>query len=122
VISNPRINGGLVKYRVFFHQGDELGLKTRVTRGEAWLDDAGLHVSGPSEILIPNSDFIGAELFRLHGLGRVIRVEHRHGRLFLSVVRFMIGQFALINFFKTGKLHQEITAISGDSVKIKSNS
>jgi hypothetical protein len=28
----------------------------------------------------------------------------RKGRLFLAATRLMIGQFALINFFRTGKL------------------
>jgi hypothetical protein len=71
-----------MKYKVFFHQGAELGLKTRVMRGHAWIDDAGLHISGASEILIPNTDLLSAELFRLHGLGRVIRVEHRQAAHF----------------------------------------
>jgi hypothetical protein len=100
------------KYKVFFYAGQELGLKTRVSRGEAWLDDAGLHVSGDNEFLVARSDLRSAELFRLHGLGRVIRVEHTGGRLFLSVVRFMIGQFATINFFKTGELHKELVALA----------
>jgi hypothetical protein len=101
-----------VKYKVFFHQGDELSLKTKVARGEAWLDDTGLHVSGPSQLLVRSEDLLATELFRLHGLGRVIRVEHRQGRLFLSVVRFMIGQFAAINFFKTGELNKELAAVT----------
>lgn len=104
-----------MKYNVFFYQGDELGLKTRVDKGHAWIDEAGLHISGPAEILIPSNNLLSAELFRLYGLGRVIRVEHRHGRLFLSAVRFMIGQFGVINFFKTGKLLKEISAISEKS-------
>jgi len=101
-----------MKYKVFFHQGDELSLKTKVLRGEAWVDDSGLHVKGSSEFVIPRNNVLGAELFRLHGLGRVIRVEHTQGRLFLSVVRLMIGQFAFINFFKTGTLHKELTAVA----------
>jgi hypothetical protein len=103
-----------VRYSVFFHQGDELGLKTRVDKGRAWIDEAGLHISGPAEILIPRNDLLSAELFRLYGLGRVIRVEHRQGRLYVSAIRFMIGQFGVINFFKTGKLLKEIVAISGN--------
>ena len=101
-----------MKYKVFFHQGDELTLKTKVSRGEAWIDESGLHVEGASEVVIPRSNLLSVELFRLHGLGRVIRVEHRQGRLFLSVVRWMIGQFAFINFLKTGTLHKELTAIT----------
>ena len=101
-----------MRYRVFFHRGDELGLKTRVDKGRAWIDETGLHISGPIEILVSRSDFVSAELFRLHGLGRVIRIEHRQGRLFLSAIRFMIGQFAVINFFTTGRLLKEIVAMT----------
>ena len=101
-----------MKYKIFFHQGNELGLKTRVEKGEAWLDDSGLNIKGASQFLIPGNEIRDVELFRLHGLGRVIRVEHRQGRLFVSVIRFMIGQFATINFFKTGELHEELSSIA----------
>ena len=88
-----------MKYKVFFHRGTELGLKTKVAKGQAWLDTDGLHIKGPDEFTIPSNDILEAELFRLHGLGRVIRLDYRGGRVFLAVVRLMIGQFALINFF-----------------------
>ena len=101
-----------MKYKVFFYKGDELTLKTKVARGEAWVDEIGLHVRGPSEFLVRSEDLLAAELFRLHGLGRVIRVEHRGGRLFLSVVRLMISQFAFINFFKTGTLRKELISVT----------
>ncbi len=102
-----------MKYKVAFHRGDELTLKTRVEKGEAWLDDDGLHIDGPAgRLLIPKNDVQSAELFRLHGLGRVIRVETRSGRLFVTVVRLMIGQFAFINFFKTGALCKQLSGIA----------
>ena len=100
-----------MKYKVFFQRGDELTLKTRVVKGYALLDDAGLHIEGPGGFDIPRSELQEAELFRLHGLGRVIRLEHRAGRLFLAVIRLMIGQFAFINFFKTGALHKELVVV-----------
>lgn len=99
-------------YKVFFHEGDELSLKTRVSRGEAWIDESGLHVKGATEVVVPTGSLRSVELFRLHGLGRVIRIEHTQGRLFLSVVRLMIRQFAFINFFKTGTLQKELAAIA----------
>jgi hypothetical protein len=101
-----------VKYKIFFHQGDELSLKTKVSRGDAWIDEAGLHVKDTNEIVIPRSNLLSAELFRLHGLARVIRLDHKEGRMFLSVIRFMVGQFASVNFFKTGTLHKELNAIA----------
>jgi hypothetical protein len=108
--------GDLVKYKVFFHQGDELSLKTRVSRGEAWIDESGLHVKGINEIVIPRSNLLDAKLFRMHGLARVIRLDHKQGRMFLSVVRFMVGQFASVNFFKTGTLHTELKAIAKTNI------
>jgi hypothetical protein len=101
-----------MKYKVFFHRGDELTLKTRVMKGHAQLDDSGLHIEGSGGFDIPLSELQEAELFRLHGLGRVIRIEHHQGRVFLAVTRLMIGQLALINFFKTGALHKELVAVT----------
>src|SRR5215831_10258884 len=101
-----------MKYKVFFHRGTELGLKTRVEKGKAWLDSVGLHIDAPDGFTIPSDDILEAELFRLHGTCRVIRLDYRGGRVFLSVVRLMIGQFAFVNFFKTGALHRQLTAIA----------
>jgi hypothetical protein len=104
-----------MRYKVFFHLGEELGLKTKVQKGRAWLDDDGLHIDGPAGPLplIPRSSLLSAEIFRLHGLCSVIRVEHQGGRLFLSVIRFLIGgQFVLVNYFKAVELHQSLAAIA----------
>jgi hypothetical protein len=101
-----------MKYKVFFHRGDELSLKTRVSKGRAWLDDAGLHIEGREGFTIPSSEILEVELLRLHGLGRVIRIDSRGGRLFLSVVRLLVGQFALINFLQTGKLQRHLASLA----------
>jgi len=100
-------------YKVFYHQGPELGLKTHVLKGRAWIDDSGLSVTGPgATVVVPSTDIEEVELFRLHGLARVIRVDHKGGRLYLSVIRFMIGQFATVNFFKSGELHKELLSLA----------
>jgi hypothetical protein len=101
-----------MKYKVFFHRGDELSLKTKVSKGRAWLDDAGLHVEGPNGFTIPSGEILEAELFRLHGLGRVIRIDHKGGRIFRAVVRLMLGQFAIINFFRTGTLQEQLAFVA----------
>ena len=98
------------KYKVFFHAGEELGIKTRVEKGFAVLDDSALRLHGATDISIPVDDIRTVKLFRLHGLGRVIQIDYAGGRLFVSVIRFMIGQFATINFFKTGDLNDRLTA------------
>ena len=100
-------------YKVFYHQGPEIGLKTHVLKGRAWIDASGLNIEGPGAALfIPASDLEEVELFRLHGSMRVIRVDHKGGRLYLAVVRFMVGQFAFVNFFKSGELHKELASLA----------
>ena len=108
------------KYKVFFHRGDELTIKTKVAKGYAWLDESGLHVEGPGGFDIPANDLQHVELFRLHGLGRVLQIEFRDGRLFLSAIRAMIGQFAFIDFLKTSALQKEISAVASRNVLWKS--
>jgi hypothetical protein len=101
-----------MKYKVFYYSGNELTLKTTVLKGYAKLDDSGLHVEGLKDFVIPINELQTAKLFRLHGLGRVIQIDHISGRLFISVVRLMIGQFALINFFKTGRLYKQLSTLT----------
>ncbi len=102
-----------MRHKVIFHRGEELGLKTRVQKGKAWLADEGLHIEGPDGLLpiIPNSSLLSIELFRLHGLASVIRVDYQGGRLFLSVIRFLIGgQLMLVNYYKTVELQKALAA------------
>jgi hypothetical protein len=103
-------------YRVFYHQGQEIGIRTHVSKGTAWVDSSGLHIHGPGGTsFVPAADIKEVELFRLHGSMRVIRVDYQGGRLFLAVIRFMIGQFALVNFFKTGALHRTLAGLATSS-------
>jgi len=100
-------------YKVFFHHGPDIGLKTRVSRGTASIDVSGLKIQGPEgSSFIESASIKEVVLFRLHGTSRVIRVDHQGGRLYLAVVRFMIGQFASINFFKTGELHAALEGLA----------
>jgi hypothetical protein len=107
----------LNSYKVFFHYGQEIGLKTRVAKGTAWIDASGLRIEGPtgSGSVIPTRDIMEVELFRLHGTARVIRVDYRGGRVYVAVIRFMIGQFASVNFFKTGELHKKLADLAGSN-------
>lgn len=101
------------RYNIFFHQGPDLGLKTRVSKGTAWIDPTALKIQGQSGgPVITITGIQNVDLFRLHGSMRVIRVDHRDGRLFLSVVRLMIGQFAFVNFLKTGELHNALLELT----------
>lgn len=103
----------MFRCKIFFHVGDELSLKTRASKGEALIDGSGLNVRGSNdEFIIPKADIQNVDMYRLHGLGRVIQVDHHRGRLFLAATRLMIGQFAIVNFFRTGKLYETLLDLS----------
>lgn len=90
-----------------------MGLKTRVSKGRAWIEESGLAIqprSGAPVINVRNIREV--ELFRLHGTMRVIRVDHEEGRIFVAAVRLMIGQFAFVDFFKTGKLRRALENVA----------
>jgi hypothetical protein len=91
------------RYKIIFHVGSDLNLRTRGFQGEAWIDQTGLNIQGPmGEVLVKRQDIQKTELCRLHGIGRVIRIENSTGTVCLSVG----------NFLGTGKLHKELTSIT----------
>lgn len=99
------------EYRIIFHQGDSIDLRTRVESGKAELTSDVLRISGARTFEIPLSSLTEAELFRLHGLGRMIRLSSDIGTLFLTVVRLNLwGYFVVVNFRRTGELHQRLEA------------
>jgi len=103
-------------YRVIYHIGDTLDLRTKALQGHASLTQDELTIIGPLPVELPIRELRAAELFRLHGLGRCIRISHVKGTLYVSVVRFVLfsGYFASINFLRTGQLaHRLRQAIEG---------
>jgi hypothetical protein len=91
------------RYKIMFHVGSELNLRTRGFQGEAWIDQTGLNIQGPmGEVFVKRQDIQKTELCRLHGLGRVIRIENRTGTVCLSVG----------NFLGTGKLHRQLSSLA----------
>ncbi|EKU73866.1 MULTISPECIES: hypothetical protein [Sphingobium] len=98
-----------MSYRIFYHHGFELGLATKVAKGVLDIDDKAIAIkSGGNAYHIAFHDVEDVELIRLHKVGRVIRLTHSGGTHFVSVVRFMVGQFALINFLATGRVFNRI--------------
>ena len=103
-------------YRIFFHHGPELGLSTHVEKGTLdVVGDSIVFSSSGSLTRVPIKTISAISMFRLHGLSRVVRVEHDAGSTFFAVTRIMIGQFAFVNFFKTGTLFTQIQAMVCDA-------
>ena len=77
--------------------------------GRAEIDDRNFRISGPRNVLIPFTEIGEPELFRLHGTGRMIRFSWRNSTIFVTVVRLnILGLFAIINFFRTGRLFERL--------------
>ncbi len=101
-------------YRVAYHVGDVLSLRTKVLQGRASLARDALTITGSSPVEIPIRELRAAELFRLHGLGRCIRISHEKGTVYVSVVRCAVfGYFAVINFRRTGELARRLREAIG---------
>jgi len=99
-----------MRYKVIYHLGDQIDLKTRVESGVLTLGTEGFEVTGgATRVSVPFKSVSAVEQFRLNGLGRMIRVAHANGTLFLTVVRFNLGGvFAMGNYLKAGELFEKL--------------
>lgn len=97
--------------KVLYHQGEEIGLRTKARVGGLSLQDDRLVIRGEPEVSIALDSLRSVELFRLHGTGRMLKVIHEGGTLFVSVIRFsLFGLFAVVNSWGTRRLYDELQA------------
>ena len=98
-----------MRYKIVYHVGSELTLKTRANSGSLTVQDEAVSISGAWPLTIPYSEMVSVETFRLHGLGRVIKLVCKERTIFLTVVRInLFGYFIIINFFKAGELCESL--------------
>ncbi|WP_049732409.1 hypothetical protein [Rhizobium ecuadorense] len=97
---------------IFFHIGRDLNLKTIAKKGEITVSGSSLNIWGKgNEIVVPYDQLKSIELIR-HSVGSVIKLGLGSEYVFLAVTRFMIGQFALINYRATMRLFEAISELS----------
>jgi hypothetical protein len=98
-----------MRYKVVYSLGPTIDVKTKVSTGVLSLADGYLVIEGKFPVSVRLDTIRAVELFRLHGLGTMIKAVHDNGTLFLSVPRFtLFGLFLLINYFKTKELHEAL--------------
>lgn len=97
-----------MQFKIVYYQGSSISSKTRFESGKAITTDNGLLIKGQSEIQIPHKSIQNVELFRLNGLGRMIKITALDNQTtYLTVVRLNLGgYFVIVNFFDTGKLYK----------------
>jgi hypothetical protein len=100
-----------VRYKVLYHVGDSITLSTKAASGWLSIGDYRVMIQGAEDVSIPFDALQNVELFRLHGTGRMLKIQHTSATLFVTVIRFnLFGFFAAVNFFKTGRLQHELAA------------
>jgi hypothetical protein len=98
-----------MRYKVIYHVGPEMSLKTKVSSGTLTWQDGAICISGSSQLTIPFTEVTDVEMFRLHGLGRMLKLVCKERTVFLTVVRInLFGYFVIINFFGAGKLYESL--------------
>jgi hypothetical protein len=90
-----------MRYKIIYHVGKELTLKTKVNSGTLTFQNDSICISGSSPLTVSLSEVTNVEMFRLHGLGRMIKLFCKERTIFLTVVRLnLFGYFVIINFSK----------------------
>lgn len=98
-----------MSYKVIYHIGNDLNLKTKVNSGTLTFDSEHVHISGSNPLVIAYLSFRNVEMLRLHGLGRIIKLTCSDITVFTSVVRLnLFGYFVIINYFKSGTLCEQL--------------
>ena len=93
-------------FRIIYHCGDELTLRTKVKSGRL-ADDNGILTIVPrhEQQTIALGAIRSVELFMMNGIGSCLKIRNGDSTIFISVVRFCIaGQFSVVNMLGTRKL------------------
>lgn len=98
------------QYKVIYHIGDSIGLKTKVSKGKLWVDGSSVFIQTKDQ-KIQLDGIRSVALFMLNGLGSMLNVKYGETTtIFIAVVRFCVGQFATGNFFGTRELKGDLEA------------
>lgn len=100
-------------YRVFFHRGKDLSIKTRVEKGTAEIYGSSLTVrSAAGDFTVPLDREAKASMILLYGLARVVVLDRNGKRTYMGVIRLMVGQFVIGNRLGTGRLFKDLSNLT----------
>ena len=109
VIKNPVGRTNPLTYKLLYIVAEEVGQKTKGLSGVLTLHGDRAHIEGPEELSLPYSQFEALRIFRQHKVGTLIHVRCGGISAFLAVPRInLFGIFAVINYFKTNALFDEL--------------
>ena len=99
-----------MNYRIFYHIGETMNLKSKVHTGTLTLTEDCLTIDGNPAIEITYRDFAQpVESHRLHFLCSMLRITHRGGILFATVPFVsLFGVPIITNFPKQNELQRQL--------------
>lgn len=92
-------------YKIIYHLGVELNLKIKALPGKLTIKNNAVCIVGKTEFEIPLSSIQKADIYHMHGLGRVIKLIYKEGTIFFTPVRVnLFGYFVIVNTAKCSRL------------------
>ena len=100
-----------MKSKIIYHIGDSINAQTIVKKGYIYVDEPNQRIEFKGGIY--NLDNIkNVELYKMNGLGTMIKLINREDTIYFSVPRIFINigtGFAIINYFATKKLYKTMS-------------
>jgi len=98
-----------VKYKIFYHLGDELSSKTRVKTGFLIISEENLYLTESNSHIKSINNIVRVELAKIPGGGHCIKIYCNDCILYISVIRFcLFGSFVLVNYHKTIEVYKKL--------------
>ena len=64
-----------MNYKIIYHIGEEITLKTKVDSGKLLIESDSISILGKSNLNIPFSNISKIDMFWMHGLGRMLKLN-----------------------------------------------
>jgi len=95
-----------MNYKVIYHIGPEFNTSMKISKGVLQVGDGVPELMSPSnDVVVCLDDIHSVILFRVNGLGRMLKLDNGSITIYLTVYRIVIGNLlAVVNFIKTGTL------------------
>ena len=98
-----------MNYKLLYIVAEEVGLKSKGLSGTLSLEEDHLEIVGPERIRFLYDEIQELRIFRQHKVGTLIQIRAIETSVYLAVPRFnLFGIFAMINYFKTHELFEEL--------------
>jgi hypothetical protein len=101
-----------MKYKVFYHFGNELSSKTKVKMGVLIISENDIYLKESNSNIMKLIDIKKTELITILGGGHCIKIYCLDFSVFISVIRFcLFGSFALVNYYKTMEVYKKLESV-----------